>query len=62
MALEDIQGESSTKDGKVFDPLKTTVPEIVGGDGSLIRAVDGLQYSSRDALYEDHFFPGPRFG
>lgn len=52
LALEDIQGESSTKDGKVLDPLKSDVPNILGGDGSLIRAVDGLQFSSRDALYD----------
>lgn len=49
MALQDIEQESSTRDGSVIDPLKSTVPEILGGDGSLIRAVDGLQYSSRDA-------------
>ncbi|KXN85387.1 hypothetical protein AN958_11487 [Leucoagaricus sp. SymC.cos] len=49
LALEDIQQESSTRDGYINDPLTSTVPEIVGGDGSLIRAVDGLQFSSRDA-------------
>ncbi|EKM81020.1 hypothetical protein AGABI1DRAFT_105866 [Agaricus bisporus var. burnettii JB137-S8] len=50
LGLEDIQLESSTKDGQIFDPLESNVPEIVGGDGSVIRAVDGLQFSSRDAL------------
>ncbi|KAF8893820.1 hypothetical protein BD779DRAFT_1435509 [Infundibulicybe gibba] len=50
MGLEHIQGESSTKDGSVFDPLSGSVPEILGGDGSIIRAVDGLQYEGRDAL------------
>ncbi|KAF9450409.1 composite domain of metallo-dependent hydrolase [Macrolepiota fuliginosa MF-IS2] len=54
LGLEDIQGESSTKDGKVIDPLKSDVPSILGGDGSVIRAVDGLQFSSRDALIAYH--------
>lgn len=52
LGLEEIQAESSTKDGEVFDPLSSDNPSIIGGDGSLIRAVDGLQFSSRDALYE----------
>jgi hypothetical protein len=55
MALQDIDQEPSTQDGNVIDPLTSIVPEIIGGDGSLIRAVDGLQYHSRDALYVDHF-------
>jgi len=50
LGLEEIQGESSTKDGSVLDPLKSDNPSIIGGDGSLIRAVDGLQFFSRDAL------------
>jgi len=53
LGLQDIQQEPTTEDGPVFDPLTSDVPEIVGGDGGLIRAVDGLQYSSRDAQYED---------
>lgn len=49
LGLQEIEQEPSTEDGSVIDPLTKNVPEIVGGDGSLIRAVDGLQYSSRDA-------------
>ncbi|KAJ3568395.1 hypothetical protein NP233_g5740 [Leucocoprinus birnbaumii] len=49
LGLAEIDQESSTKDGSINDPLTGTVPKIVGGDGSLIRAVDGLQYSGRDA-------------
>lgn len=54
LGLQDIEQEPSTEDGPVFDPLTSDVPEIIGGDGGLIRAVDGLQYSSRDAQYENH--------
>lgn len=50
LGLEDIQGETSTWDGVIYDPLESKVPSIVGGDDSVIRAVDGLQFSTRDAL------------
>jgi len=50
LGLNHIQGEASTNDGRVLDPLRTVVPGLLGGDGSVIRAVDGLQFSSRDAL------------
>lgn len=50
LGLEEIAGESSTNDGTVYSPLKETVPTILGGDGSVIRAVDGLEFSTRDAL------------
>ncbi|KAG6900680.1 hypothetical protein C0993_004990 [Termitomyces sp. T159_Od127] len=50
LGLEEISGEPSTRDGIVFDPLGGKVPSIVGGDGSIIRAVDGLQFDGRDAL------------
>lgn len=50
LGLGDIDGESSTQDGAVFDPLSGTVPSIVGGDSAVIRAADGLQFATRDAL------------
>ncbi|KDQ57519.1 hypothetical protein JAAARDRAFT_156260 [Jaapia argillacea MUCL 33604] len=50
LALHEIQGEASTADGYVFDALEEEVPKIVGGEYSVIRAVDGLQYATRDAL------------
>jgi hypothetical protein len=50
LGLGEIDGEASTKDGRVFDPLGGTVPSIVGGDNSVIRAADGLQFATRDAL------------
>ncbi|KAL0956502.1 hypothetical protein HGRIS_002646 [Hohenbuehelia grisea] len=49
LGLQEIQGESSTYDGVVTDPLTGKVPEIVGGDDAVIRAVDGLQFATRDA-------------
>ncbi|TFK75380.1 carbohydrate esterase family 9 protein [Pluteus cervinus] len=49
LGLEHIQGEKSTKDGRVFDPLTGTVPDILG-EGSVIKAVDGLHFSGRDQL------------
>lgn len=50
LGLVEIEGEMSTQDGPVFDPLSGTVPGIAGGDGAVIRAVDGLQFATRDAL------------
>ncbi|KAJ6630996.1 carbohydrate esterase family 9 protein [Mycena sp. CBHHK59/15] len=51
LGLEHIAQEDSTIDGAVYDPLsKTGVPQIVGGDGAIIRAADGLLFSTRDAL------------
>ncbi|KAG5353785.1 hypothetical protein C0989_002568 [Termitomyces sp. Mn162] len=50
LGLEEITYEPSTNDGVVFDPLGGEVPSIVGGDGSIIRAVDGLQFAGRDTL------------
>ncbi|KAH7928042.1 hypothetical protein BV22DRAFT_1083961 [Leucogyrophana mollusca] len=49
LGLEDIQGEASTQDGYVLDPLSQDIPDILAGH-ELIRAVDGLQFASRDAL------------
>ena len=50
LGLEEIESEGSTNDGVVPDPLIKGLPSIVGGDGALIRAVDGLQYGGRSAL------------
>ncbi|KAJ7650701.1 carbohydrate esterase family 9 protein [Roridomyces roridus] len=51
LGLEHIAAEASTIDGPVYDPLsKQGVPDIVGGDGAIVRAVDGLIYETRDAL------------
>ncbi|KAE9387106.1 hypothetical protein BT96DRAFT_1025981 [Gymnopus androsaceus JB14] len=50
LGLTHISGEKSTQDGKVFDSLTDKVPSILGGDEAVIRAVDGLLFSTRDAL------------
>ncbi|OCH88874.1 carbohydrate esterase family 9 protein [Obba rivulosa] len=50
LGLEEIGAERSTSDGFVYDPLVQTVPKIVGAEGAIIRAVDGLQFGTRDAL------------
>ncbi|CAL1706960.1 unnamed protein product [Somion occarium] len=50
IGLEEINEEPSTRDGAVPDPLYQPVPKIVGGDGALIRASDGLQFGGRDSL------------
>ncbi|KAL1759392.1 hypothetical protein FB107DRAFT_205135 [Schizophyllum commune] len=50
LGLEHIAAEDSTGDGAIGDPLTAKQPSILGGDGALIRAVDGLQYTTRDAL------------
>ncbi|KAJ7484418.1 carbohydrate esterase family 9 protein [Mycena latifolia] len=48
LGLTHITGEASTNDGPVFDPLSMKVPEII--DGTVIKAVDGLLFATRDAL------------
>ncbi|KAH9846908.1 carbohydrate esterase family 9 protein [Lenzites betulinus] len=50
LGLEAIHQEPSTQDGYVLDPLTQVVPEIAGGSGAVIRAADGLQFGTRDAL------------
>ena len=50
LGLEEIQGESSTSDGYTYDPLSQVIPGVVGGEGALIRAADGLQFATREAL------------
>lgn len=50
LGLEEIESEASTNDGVVPDPLSQRVSPIIGGEGALIRAADGLQYGGRSAL------------
>lgn len=51
LGLEEIQGEASTRDGVVFDALggPGSPPGVVGGDESLVHAVDGLVFATRHA-------------
>ncbi|EIN11387.1 carbohydrate esterase family 9 protein [Punctularia strigosozonata HHB-11173 SS5] len=48
LGLLEMESERSTADGAVLDPLVERVPDIAGGDGSVIRAVDGLVFDTRD--------------
>ncbi|KAI0085138.1 hypothetical protein BDY19DRAFT_457969 [Irpex rosettiformis] len=50
IGLSHISLDDSTSDGQVYNPLVGPIPSIAGGDGYLARAVDGLQFASRDAL------------
>lgn len=50
IGLQEIAMEASTADGIAFDPLTADVPTLAGGTGYIPRAVDGLQFGSRDAL------------
>ncbi|KAF8530567.1 hypothetical protein BU17DRAFT_35761 [Hysterangium stoloniferum] len=50
IGIAEIGQEPSTKDGDVFDVLSGTIPAVLGGDGAVVVAVDGLQFSTRDAL------------
>ncbi|KAH9176445.1 carbohydrate esterase family 9 protein [Lactarius sanguifluus] len=48
LGLSEIQGEISTGDGNVFDPL--VAPASSAAEQVLVRAVDGLQFAGRNAL------------
>lgn len=61
IGLEEIEQEKSTGDGVVFDPLVDDVPDILGaeddsGVGTVIRAVDGLEFGTRNALCVISFY------
>jgi hypothetical protein len=49
LGLQEISAESSTVDGPVIDALAKNLPGLLGED-ALIRATDGLQFFTRDAL------------
>lgn len=51
LGLLEMESERSTADGAVFDPLVERVPDVAGGEGSVIRAVDGLVFDTRDQWY-----------
>ncbi|KAG9313485.1 hypothetical protein JVU11DRAFT_5810 [Chiua virens] len=50
LGLQEIAMETSTSDGSVLDPLEGDIPTVLG-EGSIIRAVDGLMFGTRDALH-----------
>lgn len=49
LGLQEIEQEPSTGDGEVLDPLVKEVSNLV--KGGVVRAADGLQFATRDALY-----------
>ncbi|KAF9782828.1 carbohydrate esterase family 9 protein [Thelephora terrestris] len=49
LGLQEIAMEKSTVDGPVLDPLTHAIPKVLGEE-AIIRAVDGLQYQTRNAL------------
>lgn len=49
LGLQHIEEEGSTNDGDVYDPIVQDDPAILDND-SIIRAVDGLMFGSRNAL------------
>jgi len=56
LGLVEIDQEDSANDGRAPDLLKKENPSILGA-GTIIHAVDGLQFETRDALYV--FFSSP---
>ncbi|KAG6372339.1 carbohydrate esterase family 9 protein [Boletus reticuloceps] len=53
LGLEEIQGEMSTHDGVVLDPLTSNIPDLLVGNEVML-AVDGLQFAGRDTLLAYH--------
>ena len=51
LGLQEIYAEVSTNDGTVIDPLLEPIPRVVGGDTSIMHALDGLEFGTRDSLY-----------
>jgi len=49
LGLENINQEPSTNDGFALEPLSQRVPNILSG--TITRAIDGLLFNTRDALY-----------
>ena len=50
LGLEEIASERSTADGPTYDAFKQNVPEILGDNGAVVRAMDALVFSTRNAL------------
>ncbi|THH28414.1 hypothetical protein EUX98_g5775 [Antrodiella citrinella] len=50
LGIEEIAGEISTMDGPLYNPFSRNVPTIVGDPGGMVRAVDALQFQTRNAL------------
>ena len=53
LGLEEIASEPSTGDGPTYDAFKKNVPNILDDPGAVVRAMDALVFSTRNALYVD---------
>ncbi|KAF8630679.1 hypothetical protein AX15_002823 [Amanita polypyramis BW_CC] len=50
LGLQEIYAEASTNDGIAVDPLAGPIPKVIGGDASIVHALDGLEFGTRDSL------------
>ncbi|KDR83960.1 hypothetical protein GALMADRAFT_236481 [Galerina marginata CBS 339.88] len=50
LGLEEIASEPSTGNGETYDAFRSNVPKILDDVGGVVRAVDALVFSTRDAL------------
>lgn len=50
LGLEEIAGEPSTGDGKLYDAFASNVPDILNDSGAIVRAMDALMFGTRNAL------------
>lgn len=51
LGLEEIDGEISTGDGLILDPYYKEVPKILSDTAGVVRAVDALQFGTRNTQY-----------
>ncbi|KAI0080817.1 hypothetical protein K474DRAFT_1636767 [Panus rudis PR-1116 ss-1] len=51
LGIEEMAGEVSTGDGNLYNPFAGDVPEIMDDTAGLVRAVDALQFGTRNALH-----------
>ncbi|EKM59751.1 uncharacterized protein PHACADRAFT_181721 [Phanerochaete carnosa HHB-10118-sp] len=50
LGIEEITQELSTQDGLLYNPYIANTPKILGDSGAVVRAVDALQFGTRNAL------------
>lgn len=50
LGLQEINGEPSTGDGTYYNPFLEDTPKILGDVGGVLKAVDALQFGTRNAL------------
>lgn len=50
LGIEEIAGELSTGDGAKYDAFYADVPSVLDDVGGVVRAVDALQFGTRNAL------------